>query len=959
MVKKFWVDVPQVSLEAALKCFVTRFHAQANTKKAKLLLETLESLVEANTIPARMICDALMTSEKLTYKVADKWCLTFKLVRRIIGGVDYKGCRDLLRLMLEKAQGIPNSDNIHTLSLVEAVYDVVKYVLDRNTCLLPSYFAVNEITKMSVEDKHWKLGQLLADFVQTFRFAASLVTVAGRCKLLPIVGHSSSNANVWQLNPNSLRFPLNGPLPYDKELCEPQIALLRYVLEQPYSRDMVCQMLSLNKQVKQRCFVLEEELTNLVVLAMERSEVDEDGNNQLLWQHLSSQVIFFVLFQFTSFTDMVLGLYNKLKGRNLRKGRDHLLWVLLQFISGSIQRNKLGEFLPVLKLYDLLYPEKKMLDLPDVNQSSCTRKMAGTCIWIHLEKKAQCDKMKLHRPMPLALKGHTEFLTQCLHSKNLPMTDYKIALLCNAYSTNTDIFSLPMGILVESIYGNGQMTTVLPGSITAAAPTQPLPMSMLDSLTVHAKMSLIHSIVTRVMRLAKAKSNTALAPALVETYSRLLVYLEIESLGIKGFISQLLPSVFGSNAWGILHTLLEMFSYRLHHIQPHYRVQLLSHLHSLASVPQTNQNQLHLCIESTALRLIMGLGSWEVQPQLSRVFSEPKTMQLLSSDSEELNKALVLTLARSMHITGYDTASGSRSKESGTWWKDILTTILQFTPHSWSSHTLACFPSAIRDFFHQNAVPREDKAILKRNVDAEYRKWKSMASENDLVAHFSVQATGTPQLFLCILWRSLLEDNRIAPTAYKVLERLGPRSLSGHLRTFADYLVYEFSTSAGGQHVNKCVEALNDLIWKCNIVSIDRLVLCLALRSLEGNEAQVCFFIIQLLLLKPSDFRNRVRDFVNDNSPEHWLQTNWHEKHMSFHTKYPEKFYFEGLQDISCQPSQHQYLPIYFGNVCLRFLPVFDIVIHRFLELPPVAKSLETMLDHLGGLYKFHGTYLV
>jgi hypothetical protein len=31
----------------------------------------------------------------------------------------------------------------------------------------------------------------------------------------------------------------------------------------------------------------------------------------------------------------------------------------------------------------------------------------------------------------------------------------------------------------------------------------------------------------------------ALAPALVETYSRLLVYTEIESLGIKGFISKL------------------------------------------------------------------------------------------------------------------------------------------------------------------------------------------------------------------------------------------------------------------------------------------------------------------------------------------------------------------------------------------------------------------------------------
>jgi len=48
----------------------------------------------------------------------------------------------------------------------------------------------------------------------------------------------------------------------------------------------------------------------------------------------------------------------------------------------------------------------------------------------------------------------------------------------------------------------------------------------------------------------------------------------------------------------------------------------------------------------------MGLGSWEVQPQLSRMFSEPKTINLLSSESEELNRAMVLTLARAMHITG-------------------------------------------------------------------------------------------------------------------------------------------------------------------------------------------------------------------------------------------------------------------------------------------------------------------
>lgn len=119
------------------------------------------------------------------------------------------------------------------------------------------------------------------------------------------------------------------------------------------------------------------------------------------------------------------------------------------------------------------------------------------------------------------------------------MNDYKIALLCNAYSTNSECFTLPMGALVETIYGNGIMRVPLPGtSCLASASITPLPMNLLDSLTVHAKMSLIHSIATRVIKLAHAKSSVALAPALVETYSRLLVYMEIESLGIKGFISK-------------------------------------------------------------------------------------------------------------------------------------------------------------------------------------------------------------------------------------------------------------------------------------------------------------------------------------------------------------------------------------------------------------------------------------
>ncbi|KAM9339503.1 mediator of RNA polymerase II transcription subunit 23 isoform 7-T7 [Symphorus nematophorus] len=834
--RQYWGTLPQESHEQCVQWIVRFIHSQHSPKRISFLYDCLAMAVETSLLPPRMVCVALISSDSLEWERTQLWALTFKLIRKIIGGVDYKGVRDLLKAVLDKIQTIPTTVSSAIVQQLLAAREVVEYILDRNACLLPAYFSITEIRKLYPEGQlsHWILGSLISDFVDSFRPTARINSICGRCSLLPVVNNSGAICNSWKLDPTTLRFPLIGQLPFDKDLFEPQTGLLRYVLEQPYSREMVCNMLGLNKQHKQRCPVLEEQLVDLVVYAMERSETEEHfdadigGTSQLLWQHLSSQLIFFVLFQFASFPHMVLSLHQKLAGRGLIKGRDHLMWVLLQFISGSIQKNALADFLPVMKLFDLLYPEKECIPVPDINKPQSTHSFAMTCIWIHLNRKAQNDNSKLQIPIPHSLKLHHEFLQQSLRNKTLGMSDYKIALLCNAYSTNSECFTLPMGVLVETIYGNGTMRINLPGTnCVASGSVTPLPMNLLDSLTVHAKMSLIHSIATRVIKLAHAKSSNALAPALVETYSRLLVYMEIESLGIKGFISQLLPNVFKSHAWGILHTLLEMFSYRMHHIQPHYRVQLLSHLHSLAAVPQTNQNQLHLCVESTALRLITALGSSEVQPQFTRFLNDPKTV--LSAESEELNRALILTLARATHVTDFFTGSDSIH---GTWCKDILQTIMNFTPHNWASHTLSCFPAPLQ-----------------------------------------------------------------------------------------------------------------------------------AMRSHEGNEAQVCYFIIQLLLLKPNDFRNRVNDFVKENAPEHWLQSDWHNKHMSYHKKYPEKLYFEGLADQVNPPMQlqPQYLPIYFGNVCLRFLPVFDIVIHRFLELLPVSKSLETLLDHLGGLYKFHDrpvTYL-
>ena len=75
-------------------------------------------------------------------------------------------------------------------------------------------------------------------------------------------------------------------------------------------------------------------------------------------------------------------------------------------------------------------------------------------------------------------------------------------------STNNEIFTVPMSVLVDSIYGDQHNTIPLPGGIQAAAPTSPLPMTMLDSLTVHAKMRFVTFIIIKCQKYIKICRNS-------------------------------------------------------------------------------------------------------------------------------------------------------------------------------------------------------------------------------------------------------------------------------------------------------------------------------------------------------------------------------------------------------------------------------------------------------------------
>ena len=73
------------------------------------------------------------------------------------------------------------------------------------------------------------------------------------------------------------------------------------------------------------------------------------------------------------------------------------------------------------------------------------------------------------------------------------------------------------------------------------------------------------------------------------------------------------------------------------------------------------------------------------------------------------------------------------------------------------------------------------------------------------------------------------------------------------------------------------------MVWKYNIVPLDRLILCLALRSSAPNDVQVAFFIIPYLLIKTEEFHCQVRAFVQEvDDTEYWALKDWHSHHVAF-----------------------------------------------------------------------------
>lgn len=99
---------------------------------------------------------------------------------------------------------------LNALNSIGCVFQVVEYILDRNACLLPAYFAVTEIRKLYPEGKlsHWVCMSFIVCMQQSYMYLKEtcLFILHYPCKAswqfnIRLCGqfpaHSQNQLNLW------------------------------------------------------------------------------------------------------------------------------------------------------------------------------------------------------------------------------------------------------------------------------------------------------------------------------------------------------------------------------------------------------------------------------------------------------------------------------------------------------------------------------------------------------------------------------------------------------------------------------------------------------------------------------------------------------------------------------------------------------------------------------------------
>ena len=335
------------------------------------------------------------------------------------------------------------------------------------------------------------------------------------------------------------------------------------------------------------------------------------------------------------------------------------------------------------------------------------------------------------------------------------------------------------------------------------------------------------------------------------------------------------------------------------------------------------------------------------------------------SKSERINRLLVMAIASMCKLNGVGTDSSFSN-----YMIEIVEAIDYITPLEFVGKTLNCLPIKMKNYFmksheirlkkqlgtllgtqmqniptgHLNLQQLKDKyqearaANLKENVEKHVARLTTILAQqaqaqnlnpseptsnanNAKCSGLSVSDwTACQEFLLCVVWDMFCKQilRAIEGTNLpKAFQSMPAKNLADLVEPFSCYIIYTLSDTVGPDSVTSKILFIQELMWKHRIVDFDRLILSLILFPLENTSnnqySDVSCSIIQLLILKDNqEFYNRCLFALNKNS------------NVEYHSVFNDNSKWE-------RTGQRQ-LPCYYNNICLRFLPIFDVLFGKLIS---------------------------
>eukprot|EP00002_Diphylleia_rotans_P036337 TRINITY_DN7994_c1_g1_i1.p1 TRINITY_DN7994_c1_g1~~TRINITY_DN7994_c1_g1_i1.p1 ORF type:complete len:1311 (-),score=229.47 TRINITY_DN7994_c1_g1_i1:880-4740(-) len=135
---------------------------------------------------------------------------------------------------------------------------------------------------------------------------------------------------------------------------------------------------------------------------------------------------------------------------------------------------------------------------------------------------------------------------------------------------------------------------------------------------------------------------------------------------------------------------------------------------------------------------------------------------------------------------------------------------------------------------------------------------------------------------------------------------------------------------------------LSAMIWNAHLLRLDSTVFALMDCAMEPSKTEVSLATIDFLLRQDGEFHIAVQAFLALNlDKKFWQESKSLLLNAEFNKNHSDNY-------LLCES-----LPEYFGNICLRMLPVLDMLIMRLFDLGQENRIIGIIIQY-HGLYQYH-----